>query len=809
MTSKSSFFNQTAAAGRFGFYFEDLRRRLWSIALVILVFFFALPVASAVQISNLKRELLVQDPAVSYEILLLYVKKQVFYQFSRYAGPGNVFGIIMAILALVVAMSGFSYLFSGRQTDFYHSLPLRRERLFCTVTVNSILITAVPYALMSFVSAVIVAAYSGRKAAFGIALTGFLYHMAIFLLCYAFVTLSVMLTGTLVVCALGAVVFYFIGPFLVHTISTLFACYFRTFYNDRTLEIPWLQHSSPVFWSFDLAGDAGMSASGASVFVAKALWALLWFAALTALNVFLYQKRPSEAAGHAISFEWAKAPIKLILSSAVGLAAGAFVQSLLDLEGDGWVSFAAVCGVVLTACLLEIIFHADFKRLFAHWPQILVSTCAVFLVLAIFRFDLTGYDVYVPARENVESVGIYADELEPNVWMYQQTIQLEQDQRSGRYYANVDYSTNVSRSIADNMSHDPDVAYRIVRQGILDLESQRESGQYEIDYENVRNQYLYDTLEENTSPSYADFHEPCYDSLLVSWHLKNGRIVYRRYFMDLTRIRAELDEVHDSDAFKSVSYPVLSMDPETLCGINYSTGFGHYHVPQQDKALEQEVLRAYQEEFAALTAQDRRLESPIACLQFKDYDFQNMVDTIRNQNDGYIGMFNDYGYYPVYPSFTRTIALLKKCDVDLMKAFLEDHVTSIRLVDNRGVFGGEYDYSGAQNHEIAEVEDPEKIREIIGHSYPMDMSYYNTLRDMYNGIDVYVSYDSAVRWGDNPLSVSGAEVLPAGNLPSKLHSGESANEYYFRLYSADIPSFIREEYGLSDLDIYLESSHSY
>ena len=51
----------------------------------------------------------------------------------------------VVIAAFCLGMTGYHYLYSREKTDFYHSLPLKRERIFFVPYVSGILIFAVPY----------------------------------------------------------------------------------------------------------------------------------------------------------------------------------------------------------------------------------------------------------------------------------------------------------------------------------------------------------------------------------------------------------------------------------------------------------------------------------------------------------------------------------------------------------------------------------------------------------------------------------------------------------------------------------------
>ena len=125
-------------------------------------------------------------------------------------------GMAVAVLtALFCGISQFWYLYSPRKVDFYHSLPVKRSRLFWYKTMQSLLYFFLPYLAMEFIS-VCIGAMRGffslhlMKLAFLL----LLYHLLIFLLLYFSVVLVICLTGhpLMGVLALVAVAAY--GPIL-------------------------------------------------------------------------------------------------------------------------------------------------------------------------------------------------------------------------------------------------------------------------------------------------------------------------------------------------------------------------------------------------------------------------------------------------------------------------------------------------------------------------------------------------------------------------------------------------------------------
>lgn len=138
------------------------------------------------------------------------------------------------------------------------------------------------------------------------------------------------------------------------------------------------------------------------------------FCALTVLSLELYRKRPSEAAGKAMAFKRSMAPIRIILVLGAGLDGGMFFWALQS--SLKWGLFGMIAAVVLSHCIIEIIYHFDFKKLFSHWIQLSVCLAAGVLFFLSFRYDWYGYDSYMPGKEDIASVSVDIGEDSDWVW---------------------------------------------------------------------------------------------------------------------------------------------------------------------------------------------------------------------------------------------------------------------------------------------------------------------------------------------------------------------------------------------------------
>lgn len=790
MTSKSWFFNLLK---------ENLKRRVWSVALAFLVFFFVFPVSAALSAavtldpSNL-------DYTLSPQIALQLAKDQLHRGFLSWHSPNNGFLIFCLLCgAVIVACSGFSYLQSTKKTDFYHSLPISRTRLFFVVNLNSILIAGIPYFLMSLFSAVITQMYSGYTDCIPAALTSFVISMAFFILLYAAAVLAVMLTGHLLICLMGFGLLLFWAPGVLSLVNWLKSSWFQTYFYDHSRMMAELRCSSPLFWCLDLR-DYGMTARPLAP---RAGIALLAGILLLLLSLFFYRVRKSEAAGHAMAFCKSEAPIRWLLVIPSGLF-GALVAGEL-LQSDFVMIFGMLCGLLISHCIIEIIYHFDFKKLFSHKRQLILCGLLSYGIFAFFRFDLSGYDRYLPAENQVESCGVFSSALEPNLYTYTANIILDDPDIAS--YTTVTDGKSETALLREMRLTALQAPLAVASRGIADTAPEKPGAP------------LRHTEEDGLLPAEKEQEEKDFwGQVIVSWHLKNGKDVLRSYYMNLSSVRNSMDQILESSEYKRAVYPVLALHPENIAAVNYEDITGYDHVPASDSITPGQLLSSYQKELLSLSAATQRNESPVACLQFKTQEMQQLIDTINARHPEYKGYVNDFNrvqFFPVYPSFQETLSLLASCGATPNAALEPDKVAAIILYDERYYYDDD-DYHSyvpvsaedapdegldgeALEAAVAEttrretllpltVTEPEKISEILQSATGWETNATNPLNPDFQGIGITVQLKNA---DANPENYSGAPG------------------YSLRFSTKNIPSFVKQYFKITTQDLASNSTMQY
>lgn len=712
MTSRSLFFKYMK---------ENTKQRIWNLALVLLLCFFTFPVTTALWSSTAFRPENLNS-SLPADLALAQAQRDFTRDMLRmYSMKGGALAFMLTIAAVVLAASGFAYLHSKKKTDFYHSLPIRREMLYAVTCLNGFLYMAVAYLGFLTIAAVMIRV-KGVPFDWGSLYLASVEHLCFFALVYMTAILSMLLTGNLVVGLLGTGVLFSWGPVICMTISAYFLEYFTTFYGDDSFLLALSERTSPVAWYV----KACMSSQPGRM----ALWAMLAAAVLFLLGMLLYRRRPSEAAGHAMAFPITEPIIRFLIAVPSSLLLGAMFH--LVMCEDGWTVFGLVCGLLLVSCIIEIIYHFDFKSLFAHKRQLLVSAVFVGVVFAIFRFDLFGYDRYLPATEKLASGGIYCDLLDPDATsQYHSTVEYTE----GWYGVNFDAMP--SSTLADEMQISDDqgleLLHTIAAQGVHDAAQAR------------------DRFLQGGARSYdLEEDDEAFHNVTIAWHLRNGRTVYRRYLVNVSGVRAALEAVYDLDAYKTAMYPVLSLTADDVAGINYKEEDECSHVKLSGADVKAALLAAYQEELKALTSETRAHEMPIAEIQFKTNEQQALIQKLRDEGGNYT-LFNHYYYYPIYPSFTKTIALLRACGVEVGGMVTPEKTASITL-SYQGVAVSEDEmapadtelgqrqrkYLSDERRAMLTVTDPEQIREILAASASRSIVSLNPLMNTDDGMEICV-----------------------------------------------------------------------
>lgn len=550
---------------------------------------------------------------------------------------------VAALTALFCGISQFWYLYSPRKVDFYHSLPVKRSRLFWYKTMQSLLYFFLPYLAMEFIS-VCIGAMRGffslhlMKLAFLL----LLYHLLIFLLLYFSVVLVICLTGhpLMGVLALVAVAAY--GPIL----SLLIQLYENAFYYTCAgiqygLTEFLTNYVSPLMLAYTFAGNY---AAGTHHRILCFIVVLVLAEGI--LGYLVYVKRKSESAGKAFAFSWTGEVLRYLIVVPAGLGTGMIFYLLpTETSRNVWWIFGMILGTILTNGIMNVIYHMDFRKFFVHRLQLGAAGILVALFAGIFFFDLTGYDRYIPSLEKIQNVevGFYLIDSNENY-----VIELTEDGAVSkrRNETNIGIDEGIYSCLEKIRDHNKEICQELMGD----------------DFSWMANIY------DNTGR---------YVRLPVTYQLKSGQEICRYYMTDREVLKEFYQACFEQGTLRKERYSILQLDNKYLRQIKGAFCNGEWYTLFQDNAAKMDqLLDAMRQD---IEEADAEVLTGVPCANLT-FDFENVptVEKIWKMLPGENESVDLEGIFYVFPEFKRTVKLLKETGYPIS---MEDvDITSVEAV---------------------------------------------------------------------------------------------------------------------------------
>ena len=728
MTSKSLFFKLMK---------EDFKTRVWTLAISILIFFFSLIVATAMMISfNL------------YNSSTYNYSDDLAMNFMSYIGINNpFFGIIFIVLSLVMAMSGFSYLYSKKKVDLYHSLPVKREVLYFIKLINGILIVVIPFIICEIVASLLVIANTGKISVLIAAIWAIAEWTLLFILSYFLTLFSIMLTGNMLIGILACGFFSFYFPLISLVLKGYQSSFFDTYYTSGFIIENVLPNMSSFMLMFNIFELKWLT---------RIIIVILASIVFLFINLFLYKKRASEAAGKSVSFNVIKLPIKSMMVIFMSILMYLLGYEVMN-DSIGWGLFGLIVSGVITHCVMEIIYNQDFKKIFAKKIELLVLIIISIFIAASFQFDIFGYDSYIPSASQIKSTAVISNLLESNSEQYYNKVEIS-DGYYNDSFVDVDYASDskIEADLIKKMDiQNKDAVLELARQGI-------EAAKYDLEPQ-------------------GDF-----DRVLISYKLKNGRTVGRVYYVDLDQSTSGLSSVYADESYKKSSYPILSENPENIVSVDFNGIMDNdTHIVFHDDELKKKFVETYKKELMNLDYETKLKSYPFASIRFNNdfmegalrkyagFNYTSDSTTAVNSKweNVYANSLESVGFYPIYPEFKETLALLKEMDVEVIYKFPAEYVQSIDV-----------SYNDWENIDL-----DNNIEEVESYSSETTPKTFTDKKDIEDILDKLVICDSPYKENLNE-DRNYAAIINTGNLESSAYRGY--NSYGFK--KGNIPDIIKK-----------------
>ena len=728
MTSKSLFFKLMK---------EDFKTRVWTLAISILIFFFSLIVATAMMISfNL------------YNSSTYNYSDDLAMNFMSYIGINNpFFGIIFIVLSLVMAMSGFSYLYSKKKVDLYHSLPVKREVLYFIKLINGILIVVIPFIICGIVASLLAIANTGKISVLIAAIWAIAEWTLLFILSYFLTLFSIMLTGNMLIGILACGFFSFYFPLISLVLKGYQSTFFDTYYTSGFIIENVLPNMSSFMLMFNIFELKWLT---------RIIIVILASIVFLFINLFLYKKRASEAAGKSVSFNVIKLPIKSMMVIFMSILMYLLGYEVMN-DSIGWGLFGLIVSGVITHCVMEIIYNQDFKKIFAKKIELLVLIIISIFIAAAFQFDIFGYDSYIPSASQIKSTAVISNLLESNSEQYYNKVEIS-DGYYNDSFVDVDYASDskIEADLIKKMDiQNKDAVLELARQGI-------EAAKYDLEPQ-------------------GDF-----DRVLISYKLKNGRTVGRVYYVDLDQSTSGLSSVYADESYKKSSYPILSENPENIVSVDFNGIMDNdTHIVFHDDEWKKKFVETYKKELMNLDYETKLKSYPFASIRFNNefmedalkkyagFNYTSDSTTAVNSKweNVYANSLESVGFYPIYPEFKETLDLLKEMGVEITYKFPAEYVDSIDV----------------SYHDWENIKLDDNNEEIESYSSETTPKTFTDKKDIEEILDKLVICDSPYKENLNE-DRNYAAIINTGNLESSAYRGY--NSYGFK--KGNIPDIIKK-----------------
>ena len=586
MTSKISFSKMVR---------EELHQMSWMAALQLLVFGLLIPFRVMVVMASVSRSLSHGVVYSQQEKLEIFCRNVGFNTFE------NTFFIVAA--GILCACCAFSYLYSPAKLDFYHSLPVKREKLFAVKLTASCCTFTVAY-LASQLLALLAGAVFGVLSGEVVLETAVssLQGILFFLCSYSGALLAMMLTGKLLTAVLATATLGMYLPML-HLIGIMFLDLFMDtaltseHFFGRTEN---LRYTSP--WALCLlnrgsgrVGLTGMWPSPGSLLVIAAVTVVCLLIAL-----WLYRIRRTEAAGNALAFGKLENIIKLMLTVPAAVVAAVVAYELY--ESPVWELIFILLFGALGCMIMEFIYRWDIRQVLMHKKYIALTVALASAIFFGIRFDVAGYNTYLPEKSEIVSMAAKS-------WIENFVYR----QENGEII-----DSDFSPELLDYLeTEDFGPLYRLAQEGVNNSDKTALAGDV--------------------------------TRIALKYHLKNGKEIYRCYWVDRELYYDVMNEMMKKPEYRNRFYPVMAWTEEEISKLScyfYLSDELFSDLTEEDGYLQisvpagkmQELVEAYRKDLKKLT--------------FKEvWDFGSML----NLEDG-VTVFS----YPLSVKMKETRTLLRK-----------------------------------------------------------------------------------------------------------------------------------------------------
>ena len=542
------------------------------------------------------------------------------------SGSGSLgFLFFMALFAVIAAITGFSYLHSKEKQDFYIALPVKKSQWYIINYVSGIILFIVPYIVLSLLSVLIGKFYANIN---GDVVKDTLIQIVLiivtYLIIYQVTILAMTLTGNLVTAILAGGVISVYGLLFTLINNTLSSTFYETWtYQSSITYDGILSYITPVGLITMMAGNIPAKES-----LLKTVMAVVFMLGITfALSYVLCKKYPSESAGNSLSYKKTAPVIKAFIAVPVSLGGTLLGSEVLFGHNPSFIVWVVVSVIItlLVCFVIEFIYTHDIKLILKRKGITFLSLAIVIVTLFIYKFDITGYDKWIPKEDKVAALYIQNGDI-TNYFNYYQ----------------------MPNGYKDNFTF----------KGIKNVTS-----------ENIK--VVTDLAEEGIDCLNNNNYDNSLKYVTIKYVMKNGLTKYRSYSVPTDSLINTYDTLSKNEEFNKSLRPLLGLDANSITDISYRKIPSEPTAFIKDKESIDLLYNTLKEESENISFKEIAMESPVTVI---DINFLYEDNMIYNEP---AATYSSNITIPVYSSFTKTIELLSEYGFDMETNVDTSKITAI------------------------------------------------------------------------------------------------------------------------------------
>lgn len=490
--------------------------------------------------------------------------------------------ILHIVVPVLLALFLFRFLHVKESSDLFHSLPIKRERIFHQYTLAGLIFLIVPVLLIVGI-VWIQHIFWNLEPYFSV---GTIFYWAVVTIIlntivYMSTVFIGMLTGVSIVQGILAYIFLLLPVGLIVLLAQNLNFYLYGFATEYYL------NNNIGFFSPLVILDNLMFADAAALIPWLCVYAFL-SVILYGFALFLYKKRRLEAVSQSLVFPILRPIFRFGVTFCMALLAALFFGEAQE-ASFFWLIFGYVSGSILGYLLAEIVLQKTW-RVFGNLKNYVYYAGVLIIVVVMMQVDIIGFENRIPKLEEVKQVYLGT--------------------------SSYDYKSNEAAEKPMYLTQPENIK--------LAHQLHEEIIKGKKDYQN---------------PNELN------ESIFMVYKLENGKKLVRQYMVNADEYRQNLVSLYESNEYKEATNQIFQLADDTVETITLETfSMVNRRIVISDPVQLQEAIALLKEDIYAMTFDEKRRESQLGSHVTIVTADRNMINlSLKQTYDKFIHWLDEKG----------------------------------------------------------------------------------------------------------------------------------------------------------------------